>query len=270
LEVGTREETEEERIERERKDCQFQCDCYNKEQGDLGLYDCKRCNNKGDIFEPRWTGRFWQQHSVPCKCMKVRRALRALHNSGLATIVHDYTFDKYIATEPWQKDILNKAALYLKDEHPYWWFFGGQSGCGKSHLCTAIAITLLKRENEVKYMLWRDEASKLKSMVNDPDYADEIEKYKKVDVLYIDDLFKVGKGADGKARPTTADVNLAFEILNARIVRKKRTIISSEFTLADLIDLDEASAGRVKQQCGEYGKYCINVQPDRKKNYRLK
>ena len=105
-------------------------------------------------------------------------------------------------------------------------------------------------------------------MVNEPEYEEKLDFYKNVDVLYIDDLFKTGRSSsEVKQRPTQADINLAFEILNARYIRKKITIISSECTISDLIDIDEAIAGRIKQKCGEF---CININPDRNKNYRLK
>jgi hypothetical protein len=70
-----------------------------------------------------------------------------------------------------------------------------------------------------------------------------------------------------KQRPTRADVNLAFEIINARGAANKITIISSECTLTDLIDIDEAVGGRIKQKCGAH---CWSIDPDRSKNYRLR
>ena len=247
------------------------CERENKRQGDLNAqdgYNCTECNNKGYIVVPElYLGRY-STAQRSCKCCKIRNTIRALNRSGLADVVHDYTFDKYIATEDWQKSVLATAKQYLTDSENHWFYFGGTTGSGKTHICTAIAISLLKRGAEVKYMLWRDEASRLKSMVNDTEYSAEIKKYKDIDVLYIDDLFKTGKTEfQGKQRPTQADINLAFEILNSRAIQKKITIISSESTLTDLIDIDEAIAGRVKQKSGVY---CLNIAHDRSKNYRLK
>ena len=117
-------------------------------------------------------------------------------------------------------------------------------------------------------MLWRDEAGRLKSLVNDEEYGDTIAEYKEVDVLYIDDLFKTGKSADRKFQmPTQGDINLAFEILNNRAMSGKTTIISTECTLPELIEIDEAIAGRIKQMSGDY---CMSIAKDRNKNYRLR
>ena len=271
VDIGSDKETEEQKLERRKRSCEWLCDSENKRFGTLNEYDgynCDICHNKGYILEPEFYLNNYTQIQVTCKCMKVRKTIRALKRSGLESVVHDYTFDKYIASEPWQQGVLSKAKEYLNDYDNHWFFFGGSTGSGKSHICTAIAVSLLKQGKEVKYMLWRDEAGRLKSIVNDEDYGEEIKLYKNVDVLYIDDLFKTGRTGDQvKQRPTQADINLAFEILNNRSIQKKITIISSECVLTDLIDIDEAIAGRIKQKCGDY---CINIAPDKKKNYRLK
>lgn len=271
MELPSDEETEEERLERERRNCEWLCECENKEAGDLNEvdgYNCKHCNNKGYIAKPQCYRNSYNVVHAPCKCVAIRKTIRALNNSGLADVVKEYTFDKYIAKESWQQTILNTAKDYLSDDKEHWFFMGGATGAGKSHICTAVAITLLKRGKEVKYMLWRDEASRLKAMVNEPEYETIVKHYKTVDVLYIDDLFKTGKSENSrKQRPTQGDINLAFEILNARYISKKLTIISSESTLSDLIDIDEAIAGRIKQKCG---KFCLNIAPEEGRNYRLK
>lgn len=271
VELGSKNETQEERTERLKRSCQMKCDSANQAEGNLNEYDgynCDICKNKGYILKPELYRGVYNEVQCTCRCTKIRKTIRSLKRSGLENVVHDYTFDKYIATEDWQKSVLDTAKRYIDESKNDWFFFGGATGAGKSHICTAIAISLLKQGKEVKYMLWQDESKNLKARVNDIDYGDLIEKYKTVDVLYIDDLFKTGKdGTQKKQRPTTGDINLAFEIINARYVGKKITIISSECTITDLIDIDEATAGRIKQKSGLY---CLNIAPDRSKNYRLK
>lgn len=264
----------EERKRISKENTEYYCEVENRREGHLHEadgYTCTACKNKGFISYPmEQPSGFYELAWRECKCRKIRRTIQALNRSGLADVVHDYTLDKYKVTEPWQQTILDSARDYLAstDERTNWFFFGGQTGAGKTHICTAISVALLKRGNEVKYMLWRDEASRLKGMVNDPGYAEAVKEYKTVDVLYIDDLFKTGRDEQQmKQRPTRADVNLAFEIINARGAANKITIISSECTLADLIDIDEAVGGRIKQKCG---RNCWSIDPDRTKNYRLR
>lgn len=257
-----------------RENAEYFCKVENNRDGNLHETDgyvCAACKNKGYIsVASQQPSGFYEQVWKKCKCQRIRSSIRALNRSGLADVVHDYTLDKYIVTEPWQQTVIDKARAFLvsEDERTNWFFFGGQTGSGKTHICTALAVVLLKQGKEVKYMLWRDESSRLKGMVNDAGYYDTIREYKEVDVLYIDDLFKTGKDDQQmKQRPTRADVNLAFEIINARQAANKITIISSECTLTDIIDIDEAVGGRIKQKCGDH---CVSIIPDRAKNYRLK
>lgn len=245
------------------------CDIENAKEGNKHLFDgynCSICKNKGAIYDVYQNGDKFEIVQIPCKCEKNRKTMRALKRSGLESVVHDFKFENYETKEPWQKTALETAKRYAENYKEHWLFMGGASGRGKTHLCTAAAIALLKKGDEVKYMLWRDEARRLKSMVNDPEYNSEIQYYKAVDILYIDDLFKTGRGVGKSAQmPTEADINLAFEIINSRAMRKKPTIISSESTLLDLMDIDEAIGGRIKQMCGEY---FFNIGSKNTKNYR--
>lgn len=256
---------------------QMKADSYNRTVGNLDKtdgYNCDICKNKGFISTVYHNEQFgyYSETMVPCKCQKVRNAIQRLNRSGLKNIVKDYTFDKYEAQEPWQQTIKEAAQRFCQDSENNWFFIGGQSGAGKTHICTAIAVKQIKSGKEVKYMLWRDEIARIKAVVNDPDqYGSMMKDLKETDVLYIDDLFKGGKGEDGKYKPpTAADINAAFEIINYRYNNPGMiTIISSERTLVELNDIDEAIAGRIAERSKEFG-YCINLKPDRKRNWRMK
>lgn len=244
---------------------QKQCDLYNNSVGNLNEYDgydCDVCKNKGFIARVDEHG--YQVHRY-CKCKKIRDTLRRIKQSGLSDVLEDYTFNKYKANEPWQKTIKEIAQAFCNDDEAKWFYIGGQRGSGKTHLCTAIAEHYIKSGYDVKYMLWVDESKRLKSLVMDcREYQEQIEQYKNVDVLYIDDFYKV---KDGDV-PTSADINLAFEILNYRLSsRDKITIISSEWTLGEMLNFDESVMSRINKKVGRYK---INIAKDKKKNYRLK
>ena len=85
----------------------------------------------------------------------------------------------------------------------------------------------MERGVETRYALWRDMSVQAKAVVNDEqEYQRLVGPLKRVRCLYIDDLFKTGKGQ----QPTTGDVNLAFEILNSRYNDStKITIIRNSF-----------------------------------------
>lgn len=256
--------------------CQRKCDSYNSTPGNLHEvdgYDCPECLNKGFILVPRQDPRgYWDEVNTFCKCQKIRQTIRRLKKSGLENIIRDYTFPRFKADEPWQKAVKDAAVRFVKDDDHTWFFIGGASGAGKTHICTAIAGQYLKRGKSVKYMLWRDDVVKLKASVTDYEAYDKmIHELKTADVLYIDDLFKTGKKDDGSAqRPTPADINIAFELLNYRYNNPALvTIISSECRVTDILDIDEAVGGRIAERTTPHG-YGINIKPDRSKNYRLK
>lgn len=257
---------------------QAKVDSYNSTIGDLDKEDgfnCSRCRNKGLIAELHYSETYqaWSEAIVVCSCQRSRSAIRRLNNSGLKAIVHKYTFDNYNATTEWQR-ILKTTAQKFADTFSgtsgAWFFIGGQSGSGKTHLCTAIAVNAIKAGKSVKYMLWRDEIARLKAAVTDSDeYAERMNELKRPDVLYIDDLFKTGKTDGRTSTPTAADINAAFEIINYRYnLPNAITIISSERTLTELMDIDEAIAGRIAER-SKPGGYCINLKRDPAKNYRF-
>lgn len=257
---------------------QLKCDAYNEREGTLNIddgYDCRECKNKGYISIVKDYGLYVSETLTPCKCQKIRAAINRLKRSGLKNIVKEYTFDKYEAKEDWQVKMKQVATRFCKDDSEadnHWLFIGGQSGCGKTHLCTAAAVVFIKKGYNVRYMLWRDEISNIKARINDADeYAEMMKELKEADVLYIDDLFKSGKGEDGKPKaPTAADINVAFEILNYRYNNPQLvTIISSELTVWELCDIDEALAGRISERTKASG-YCMNIKKDISRNWRLK
>lgn len=250
---------------------QFKVDDWNKTPGNRNEedgYNCKTCLNKGTIAKLVDLGGGRYSHCfADCQCVETRKSIMRMKRSGLKDIIKDYTFDKFIDTEPWQKSVKDAAMEYAK--HPEGWFFlGGQSGAGKTHLCTAICREFLLAGKQVRYMLWRDDIVKIKGAVTDSvEYSNAIDKYKRVDVLYIDDLFKTGKTADNSVqKPTAADINVAFEIINYRYNNPSLlTIISSELTEDELMDIDEAIGGRIYERAKS-----ISIAKSRDRNYRIK
>lgn len=269
--------TKEERRDIDRENTLHKCDSYNRSEGDLNErdgYDCPLCKNRGYTAEARQDPNFgyWSECLIPCKCQKVRATIKRLERSGLKNIIRDYTFKRYEAEDPWQQTLKNAAMRYAKNPDKNWFFLGGQSGCGKTHLCTAIAGYFLRHDAEVKYMLWRDDVARIKAnMTNSEEYARLMSGFKTAPVLYVDDLFKAGKGPDGQpAMPSTADVNIAFEIINYRYNNPELiTIISSERSIQDITAIDEAIGGRIAERTLQAG-YGFNVKHDPAKNHRMK
>ncbi|MGI6721083.1 MAG: ATP-binding protein [Anaerovoracaceae bacterium] len=217
-------------------------------------YDCPKCRDTGMIVK-EIDG---MQFGMPCECQTEKAYMRRLQKSGLAKLAEEKRLDNFCADLPYQQRIKRTAAAYIADNGDRWFYIGGQVGCGKTHICTAIAVQLIRQGNPLRYMLWRDEATGIKALACDAEkYKREIEKYKAVRVLYIDDLFK------GKV--TEADVNLAFEILNHRYNAGLRTIISSEYQLSELKTIDEAISSRILEMSRGYR---MDVRREDGRNFR--
>lgn len=199
-----------------------------------------------------------------CSCMATRRSVWLIEKSGLGDQIEACTFENYNATEQWQAYIKTMAFDFIK-QNGRWFFIGGQVGCGKTHICTAITGELIKLGKSSVYMLWMDEVIKIKAVkMDEVEYNKIISKYKVAPVLYIDDFFKTERGKN----PTTSDINIAFEILNHRYNNKDLiTIISSERSCDDILEIDEAIGSRIYQKCGEFK---ISIAQDKKKNFRFR
>lgn len=249
---------------------QFKVDGLNNTVGDRDKedgYNCPLCKNKGFIAKLTENDGNYSHCCTDCKCVEIRNSIMRMKRSGLKDIIKDYTFDKYETNEPWQKT-LKSAAMEYAENPDGWLFLGGQSGCGKTHLCTATCREFLLAGKRVQYMLWRDDVVAIKANVNEGEvYNKLIDRFKTADVLYIDDLFKTGKVDNGYQKPTAADVNVAFEIINYRYNNPALiTIISSELTEDEILDIDEATGGRIYERA----KKAFSIGKDRKKNYRIK
>lgn len=232
----------------------------NDAEGGLTGFDCPICKNKGVVYYMDGDYEMFKD----CECMETRRSIKRIEQSGLKNALKKCTFENFKIEQPFQEIMKAKAIDYINNNEGKWFFVGGQVGCGKTHICTAIVRKFLTGGKPARYMQWRDEIGKIKANANSDEYEGLIEPWKRTEVLYIDDLFKTEKDK----RPTTADINVAFEILNYRYRNPKLiTIISSERSIAEIIDIDEGIGSRIFELSRGY---CTNIDPDKSKNYRLK
>lgn len=247
-------------------------DQYNSTPGHLNDedgYDCKICMNRGSIGYLDVIGNCIYPRYPECRCMGIRRSIQRMRSSGLENSIRENTFKRFEARESWQQAMLEMAQHYLADgvKDGRWLYMGGQPGCGKTHICTAVAGKLLY-ERPLLYVVWPQISKRLKALVSDAEeYEREISRLQQIDVLYIDDLFKPVKDDYGKTLPPTpADLKLAFELINYRYINKLPTILSSEWHIAELADMDEATGSRIAERSRGF---CMAIGRDRKRNHRL-
>lgn len=233
---------------------------FNEAEGDRKELNCPKCRNKGIVAFLTEDGYL---STKPCECAKKRDAVNRIRKSGLSHAFKNYTFQNFRRDEPYQKEMAEKAVHYLRDsERKDWFYIGGQVGCGKTHICTAMCRKLIARHKDVIYMQWVKDAGRLKAIKNECEYQTEAGKLMNCDVLYIDDFFKT---ETGKA-PTSGDVNLAFEIINHRYINRLQTIISSEKMIDEILDIDEATGSRIRELCAGF---IISVARKPGRNMRL-
>lgn len=190
-----------------------------------------------------------------CECVQRARNRKRLRDSGLERLVERCTFDSFCVNTEWQSIVKGKATDYLKDANTMSFFICGQSGSGKTHICTAICNEIMKSGGRLKYFQWIKDGTRLKQIVNEREqYEKEIDALITSQYLYMDDFFK--------QEVSSADIRLAYEIINGRYNADRPTIISSERSLPYMRRVRDgeadAIAGRIFETCGK-GQYCIEI-----------
>ena len=220
--------------------------------------DCQLCKNKGYIWYVDDEHPFATMKQ--CECMNKRESVRNAKRSGLNHLL-DKRLNDFVVNDVWQNIMRVTCVNYLLTKGKEWLTILGQSGSGKTHLASAVANVYLSKGVGVRYTVWPELMKQVKSEMFD-DGLDEkqttIYKIKTIPVLYIDDLFK-GKISD-------ADKSITYEIINYRYNNALTTLITSEFVVQQLRSIDEAIAGRIVEMSG---KYLLEVNPDKYKNYRF-
>lgn len=196
-----------------------------------------------------------------CKCMKMRESVQLMKRSGLDGSIKK--FEDFETYEKWQKIIKNKAMDFPKQTDARCFYIGGQSGAGKTHLCTAIAREYLVKCLPVRYIVWVQAVEQMKSYDNMFRF-EQSDEWANVDVLYIDDFFKPAGGAF-----SGTDIRKTFEIIDRRYKQPdKITIISSELTLDEIGRIDQATAGRIFETAG-HGGFVLTIPKGQGYNYRI-
>lgn len=223
---------------------------------ELDGIDCPICKNKGYILADDDNG--VTQSFISCKCMTKRKIKRLSEESGMGELLN-YRIKDFKTENEWQKKVAALAIKFVKYKPDNWFCMLGQSGAGKTHICSAICNAFMNNDfAEIRYISWNAFASDYKDNLKAGN--EQMRVMQNIPVLYIDDFFK---GAT-----STYDVkNIAYDLINYRYVNRLKTIISSELTFKEIYELDEAIASRIRQMCGEY---MITISKNKSSNYRLR
>lgn len=239
----------------------FIADWNNRKVEPADGIDCPICLNKGYIRKKRdadGDNSIQNSYLVECSCKKKRKAISNAKKSGLGELL-EHRVANY---KPYNKTTLemrNLAIKYIKEKSSDWFVLLGQSGTGKTMICSAICNELLNQGKEVIYQSWNTFVSEYKHELKNSNGNKMIEKLQTCEILYIDDFFKGSQ--------TEFDVkNIAYDIINYRYNNNLTTIISSEYMLDELIEIDSAISGRIKQRAKEY---LLEIR-GKENNYRMR
>lgn len=190
-------------------------------------YECAECGDTG-VVDFRM-----------CRCMKEKLIMAGLESSGMRSLVESQTF-KNFDLRYYSGDALTRIKMIVEITKNYAENFEagksgsiimmGNTGLGKTHLSSAMGGVIIKKGNDVYYtgavdMLSDFEADRF-SYDRGGESSAELEKYFSCDLLIIDDL--------GTELINQFSTSCLYNIINTRLVKKKATIINTNFTRDEL------------------------------------
>lgn len=214
-------------------------------------YECPECGNYEQIYVYE-KGVF--AYTRDCVCKRKRNSLAHARRAGLTDLLKRCTFDTFQTEQKWQQIAKQTVQAFVDDNKRGWLLLSGQSGCGKTHLCTAAVGAFIERGQDVHVMRWVNDSTMLKGLSSDTyEREKRLNAFKRAPVLLIDDLFKT----QSNEKPTSADVRLAYDLLNYRYENRDLiTMLSTERTVSELKQIDEATGGRIYEMAQGY---CLEI-----------
>lgn len=217
-------------------------------------YQCNVCRDSGWIED---NGFF--RH---CMCEKKRISEMRMKRNGLEA--GTLTFKNFNVDTAIAKEMKSMADRYIAAYPDGSMAVLGQVGSGKTHVMIATAQTLIDKGKDVQYRSYVDMMATLRQNRYDEEgYQKLMDELKSCGLLVIDDLFK---GYDSKSKSALNDLTIVFEIVNNRYLNRKPVLISSEYSMSGLVDIDEAIGTRLYQMCE---KYQLHISKDPHKNRRV-
>lgn len=218
-------------------------------------FECEKCKDTGwvEVEEITTQCGITTKGVRRCECVEVKRCKKILEDSGIAEAFRSKTIKDYITKNEQQLTAKQMCVDYIRgfeeikgtSENSI--AFLGQVGAGKSHLTIAVGNALLKSGIGVIYMQYREAVTQLKQLITEEeDFQKMLNRYKNATVLIIDDLFK---GMLRNGRANESDLNIMFDLINYRYLKKSPVLVSSEYKLRDLVGFDEAIGSRIGEMC---------------------
>lgn len=189
-------------------------------------YDCEKCADSGYVGIDM------------CSCMKSCIAELRLADSDLGRLASFQSFENfdlsYYAPGEERECVMRSykilkafAESFSKDSVQNFLLLG-DTGLGKTHLSTAVGVSVIKRGFDVLYRTVQSVMDDCEEVQFKGGRSDSVRQYYDCDLLIIDDL--------GAEMSTQFTVSSVYNIINARMNRKKPTIISTNLSQKELRD----------------------------------
>ena len=190
-------------------------------------YECDECGDTG-VVDFRI-----------CRCMKEKLIMAGLESSGMRSLIESQTFDNF-DLRYYSGEAMTRIKMIVEITKNYADNFEagksgsiimmGNTGLGKTHLSSAMGGVIIGKGNDVYYtgavdMLSDFEADRF-SYDRSGESSAALEKYFTSDLLIIDDL--------GTELINQFSTSCLYNIINTRLIKKKATIINTNFTRDEL------------------------------------
>ena len=203
-------------------------------------YDCPKCEDRGYTFEIK----DGYEVAVPCECLEKKQSIEKMEHSGLTEAFKQRTFKTFIVNNEWQLEAKAKAMDYSKNfkETKASLMLSGQPGSGKTHIGVATMLRLIENNTGCVYREYISMLTDLKqTSMDEEEYIRSLEKYINPPVLFLDDFLK--------GEPTVADRKHVYKIINTRYLKSMPMIISTEKSVKEILNWDEAIGSRLIEMC---------------------
>lgn len=205
-------------------------------------YDCAKCRDLGYVFEK--DGDY--EIAVPCDCLAKKQVFEKLAKCGLSDAFKEKTFANYTCDNKHQAKAKLQVLKFCNEfsENKDSLILSGRPGTGKTHLGIAAMLSLINDNITCKYVEYNNMIVSLKqSILDEENHMREMEKYLSPSVLFIDDFLK--------GKTTSTDLSYIYRIVNTRYLKQKPMIISTEKSVGEILDFDEAVGSRILEMAGE-------------------
>lgn len=203
-------------------------------------YDCSLCEDRGYIFKIQ----DGYEVAVACECLEKKQSVEKMARSGLTEAFKQRTFKTFIVNNEWQLEAKAKAMDYSKNfkETKASLMLSGQPGSGKTHIGVATMLRLIENNTGCVYREYISMLTDLKqTSMDEEEYIRSLEKYINPPVLFLDDFLK--------GEPTIADRKHVYKIINTRYLKSMPMIISTEKSVKEILNWDEAIGSRLIEMC---------------------